>query len=199
MNENKYTVEFGEEIEGTYIVYIKINDREFAVNCQTFMTNDYKESYGLSCNNYSGGDIGDSGLNHYLESIGIEEFSEKYDEIVSAIEKCAESHRPENSVLRIIREKENDESYQYEVSLFGAFGPADVHHVRYINKDGNIIVTSEDTSENRAENQLLGYKSFDNKDEYNKWVDEIYENGHYGDCSVSYRAHKDICSDEINY
>ena len=148
----------------------------------------------MSCSNDSGSDIRGSGLKDYLEEIGIEEFSDEYDAIVSAIVECAESHMPANSVLRIIQEK--DASFELESSLFGAFGPTDVKHCKYINSCGEIIVTSEDISQPLAENQLLGLKYFSDDDEFEAWRQEIYGQDHYGDCSVSYRAWQDICGQE---
>ena len=108
----------------------------------------------------------------------------------------------ENTVLRIIKERELDNSFKHhsssfkhQSSLFDAFGPTGVHHVSYVNDSGIIIVTSEDTSQEKAENRLLGYKTFYDRNDFNEWKNSIYKDDSYARCRVSYRAYIDICED----
>ena len=191
-------VSFDSKVDGTYIVNVEINGKEFHVNCQTYLNNSYQETYGLSCINVSGSDIYDSGLQKYLlDEYSIADYDEHFNSIYDKITSCAEAHRPENTVERILND--SDIVYKKEKSLFGAFGPADIKHYKYIGSDGSIIVTSEDVSQPKAENMLTGKKYFNNENTFKEWINKIYDGDHYGDCSVSYRAWKDICKiDDYN-
>jgi len=193
--KQKIIVKFADEVCGTYVVSVKFGDKEFFVNSQARVNSSYKETAELTANNESGSDITESGLTAFLETLGIDQDSDAYADIQKEIEECAELHSPENSVLRIINEREND-VFTHKKSLFGAFGPTDVHHEKYTSDDGVIIVTSEDTSQPKAENRLLGYKIFNAEGDFEAWKDEVYDDGHYGDCSVSYRAWQDIVGEE---
>lgn len=196
MNLEKIKVTFKDSVENTYAINVEIDGVNFEVNCQHGYDSSYRETDWLTCVNESGGDIYASGLYNYLaEKYGIEDYGQPFNSICELIESCAEAHRPENTIERILNEH-SDVEYTHEKGLFGAFGPADVHHEKYTGDDGSIIVTSEETCQHLAEKQLLGQKWFSNTQDYENWFDAMVDDGHYGDCSVSYRAWKDICGEE---
>lgn len=192
LSDSELSLELNDVIEGTYVVSVTVDDTTFNVNCQSYENHSYKETYSLSCHNYSGGDFNDSGLAEFLNDMGITEDSDCWLDLQKRIVQCAESFRPENTVLRVLREKVQDDTIDLVKCLFGAYGPTDISHNKYASDNGKIIVTSEDSSEVLAEKVLLGYIVFQNVDEYEDWFDEINPEGRRGDCSVSYRAWESI-------
>jgi len=179
---------------GNYFVTVKFDDATFDVCCQTTLNHNYKETTKLSCQNDDGGDFRGSGLAEYLtENLEVEEYSEEWNNIIDMINACAQAEVPENSVLRVLKERVGDDSITYEKMLFDTYLDSVGCH-KYVSGNGSVIVTTEDLEEVRAEKELLGHKVFASHDEYVDWFDSLDPENelHSGDARLVMRARNSI-------
>ena len=188
-SESVCSVEFNEEVEGTYVVSVNVKDTNFDVNCQTGTDHNYKNTNKLSCINESGGDYHDSGLAEFIESEELEHLEE---DIKSAIEACAQVHHKSETVGEYLNRKTGLE-LSFIKGLAGACYAQDCSLNRYDAESGEVAIVDEDSSLNVADEIVLNYRVFDDEQSYTAWFDEATEShqGNWsGDCGLAYMLHE---------
>ncbi len=182
--------EFIENIEETYVVSVTFNNRNYSVNCQTYLDHDYNETWELSCTNDSGGDIYDSGLARALfEQFGEDfEYSDEFTEIQNQITECAESHKTENNLEAVLNDKHDIDAKSIK-SLFNAFCASDcmLYLVEHTNSDEVTVIIHDVT---KIADALKILRTFDSveaweKFESNLWFNEWCADG-YHDYNIAY-------------
>ncbi len=187
--KNIIRTEFDENVEETYVVSVTFNDEVYQVNCQTYLDHDYKETWGLSCVNDSGGDIYDSGLVEELKKEFGEDFeySDDFSEIQNQITKCAEAHKTANTFEAVLLEQHDISATKIE-SLFEACCAQDTTLYLAYEDGGKVTVFIHNLT--KIAETLKVLRSFDSYEEWDKyeshlWYEEWGANG-YHDYNIAY-------------
>ena len=192
-------ISFDEEVEDTFVVSVTVDDTNFKVNCQYGVTHDYKESNELDCCNESGGDYYDSGLNEYIEE-HYELDADKVNKLLQqAIESCASKQVINTAEAYLFAETNLKVKINSEDTLFGACHAYNCSLRRYDEIDGDrVIITSEDSDEQRIQKSINKFRVFESLKEYSGWSDAQYVGGeneqhlHFGDCGLALRAYNTL-------
>jgi len=195
-----------EDIEGTIVMHITIDNKEFYVNAQTETHPwDGRETNTLSVHNDSGGDYNESGLKDYIDGILGEYNDEHYIEHLN--NKVNEWYTPltfeEHLAQEIGEDYEEVKTLEFETLFDANFKNMCFLKSSNTRDDGSIIVVAINSSAIIATEELINQHVFESIDKYNDWInmchngfkdDDIYL--YNGDFELARRAYNNLFGDK---